>query len=83
MYTIAVCVFSPGQLNDNSLVVGSAIPLTVLIELLQTHKDSSLATFSQLAEHLSKIANVPVRNVSWVTMIKTAKMFNTLGIIQL
>ena len=45
-------------------MVGSAVPLSVLIGLLETNKDSSPATFSQLAHHLSKIANVPVRNVS-------------------
>lgn len=41
----------------------------MLIDLLQTHRDSS-STFSQLADHLSIIANVPVRNVS-VTLCVT------------
>ena len=57
------------QLTDKSLVVGSAIPLSILIELLQTNKDSSPSTFPQLADHLSKIANVPVRNVSSQTLL--------------
>ena len=51
------------QLTDTSLVVGGAIPLNTLVDLLQTHKDRSSATFPQLAEHLAQIANVPVRNV--------------------
>ena len=45
-------------------MVGSAVPLSVLIGLLETNKNSSPSTFSQLAHHLSNIANLPVRNVS-------------------
>ena len=71
VYTIILVYTSPDwpestllQVTESSLVVGSAVPLSVLIELLQTHKDSSPSTFPQLADHLSKIGNVPVRNVS-------------------
>lgn len=53
-------------LTDSSLTVGSAIPLNMLIETLRNNSDRSPSTFYLLADHLSKIANVPVRNVgSW------------------
>jgi xanthine dehydrogenase/oxidase len=65
------------KLSEKSLVVGSAIPLSALIELLETHKDSSPATFSQLAGHLSKVANVPVRNVgSWAGNLMLTHDYN-------
>ena len=64
MYMVYFSPFLIDQLTDTSLVVGSAVALSDLIELLLTHKDSSPTTFSRLADHLTKIASVPVRNVS-------------------
>ena len=42
--------------------MGAAVSLSNLIGLLQANKDKS-SSFEHLANHLSKIANVPVRNV--------------------
>ena len=53
------------QVNDSSLEVGAAVSLSNLIGLLQDNQSKS-TSFEQLANHLLKIANVPVRNVaSW------------------
>ncbi|XP_066268463.1 uncharacterized protein [Branchiostoma lanceolatum] len=47
------------------LVVGSAVSLSILVDLLKTGSDQS-PSYSMLAEHLCKVANVSVRNVgSW------------------
>ena len=51
------------QVTAAGVVVGACVTLSRLIELLQSNKDRS-ASFHCLANHLSKIANVPVRNVS-------------------
>ena len=59
------------QLTNKSLVVGSALSLNVLIDLLHTHNNSSPTTFSRIADHLSNIANVPVRNVSIINIMDT------------
>ena len=53
------------QAGDLSLQVGAAISLSNLIVLLQESQSKS-GSFEQLAGHLLKIANVPVRNIgSW------------------
>ena len=53
------------QVGDSSLQVGAAISLSNLIGLLQENQFKS-ASFEEVANHLSKIANVPVRNIgSW------------------
>jgi len=45
--------------------VGAAVPLSILITQLQANASKS-SSFIPLADHLLKIANVPVRNVgSW------------------
>ena len=51
------------QVTSSSLIVGGAMSLNTLIDILQTNVDKSV-TFSHLSDHLSQIANVPVRNVS-------------------
>ena len=57
------CIFT--QVGDSSLQVGAAISLSNLIGLLQENQSKS-ASFEEIANHLSKIANVPVRNIgSW------------------
>ena len=50
------------QVSDSSLTVGAAVSLSNLIGLLRDNGSKS-SSFEQLANHLSKIANVPVRNV--------------------
>ena len=43
--------------------MGACVTLAQLIEFLQTNSDKS-SSFKQLSDHLLRIANVPVRNVS-------------------
>ena len=50
------------QVGDSSLTVGAAVSLSNLIGLLRDNQSKS-SSFEQLANHLSKVANVPVRNV--------------------
>ena len=50
------------QVGDSSLTAGAAISLSNLIGLLHENGSKS-SSFEQLASHLSRIANVPVRNV--------------------
>jgi xanthine dehydrogenase/oxidase len=53
------------QVGDSSLRVGAVVSLSALIGLLQENQSKS-TSFELLANHLSKIANVPVRNIgSW------------------
>ena len=60
------------QVSDKLVTVGAAVSLSSLITLLQSNTDKS-STFSPLAEHLSKVANVPVRNVgTWTGNIMLA-----------
>lgn len=49
------------QVSASSLTVGAAVSITNLISLLQTNAKKS-PNFVPLAQHLQKIANVPVRN---------------------
>ena len=64
MITMAFCFFC-FQIDDSSLQVGAAVSLSNLIGLLQENESKS-TSFKPLADHLLKIANVPVRNVgSW------------------
>ena len=70
-YIVHVLTYFNMQLTDKSLVVGSALSLNVLIDLLHTHNNSSPTTFSRIADHLSNIANVPVRNVSIINIMDT------------
>ena len=51
------------QFGDSSLTVGAAVSLSNLIGLLRDNQSKSSSSFEQLANHLSRIANVPVRNV--------------------
>ena len=50
------------QVGDSSISVGAAVSLSNLIGLLRDNQSKS-SSFEQLANHLSKVANVPVRNV--------------------
>ncbi|KAL5509791.1 hypothetical protein EMCRGX_G005217 [Ephydatia muelleri] len=53
------------QLTGSSLIVGAAVTLASLIQLLQENQQVS-TNFQYIAEHFLKVANVPVRNVgSW------------------
>jgi xanthine dehydrogenase/oxidase len=53
------------QVRESSVQVGAAISLSALIDLLQENQSKS-TSFEPLASHLSKIANIPVRNIgSW------------------
>ena len=53
------------QVTDSSLTVGAGVSLSVLIAQLQANQSKS-GSFEHLANHLLKIANVPVRNIgSW------------------
>ena len=55
----------PPKVGDSSPQVGAAVSLSNLIGLLQDNQSKS-TSFQQLANHLLKIANVPVRNIgSW------------------
>ena len=45
------------------MFVGSCVTLSQLITFLQENSTKS-TSFEHLADHLAKIANVPVRNVS-------------------
>jgi xanthine dehydrogenase/oxidase len=47
--------------SEKSLTVGAAVSITDLITALHTNADKS-PNFTPLAEHLGKVANVPVRN---------------------
>ena len=48
--------------------MGACVTLAQLIEFLQTNSDKS-SSFKQLSDHLLRIANVPVRNVSSIVII--------------
>ena len=50
------------QVGDSSLIVGSAVSLKKLIDLLQTNTNKS-PNFLPFAKHIQKVANVPVRNI--------------------
>lgn len=53
------------QSSDTYISIGAAVSLNNLIEVLIYYKDKS-STFSHLADHLKKVANMPVRNIaSW------------------
>ena len=57
---------------EKSLVVGAATSLTNLITLLRTNAKKS-PTFLPIADHLSKVANVPVRNLgTWTGNVMLA-----------
>lgn len=51
------------KVEKNSVNFGSGITITKMIEFLEAASDKS-TSFIPLAKHLSKIANVPVRNVA-------------------
>ena len=51
------------QVGDSSLQVGAAVSLSNLIGLFHDNQSKS-ASFEQLTNHLSMIANVPVRNIA-------------------
>ena len=55
--------FSSPQVSDASLTVGAGVSLTKLIALLQSNSSKS-PSFSDMAQHVSKIANTPVRNMA-------------------
>lgn len=60
------------QVSETSLTVGAAISLVNLITSLQANAGKS-SNFAPLAEHLLKIANVPVRNMgTWAGNIMLA-----------
>ena len=50
------------QVGDSSLQVGAAVSLSNLIGQLRDNQSKS-SSFEHMVNHLSKIANVPVRNV--------------------
>ena len=50
------------QVGDSSLQVGAAVSFSNLIGQLRDNQSKS-SSFEHVANHLSKIANVPVRNV--------------------
>ena len=50
------------QVGDSSLQVGAAVSLSNLIGQLRDNQSKS-SSFEHVANHLSKIASVPVRNV--------------------
>ena len=53
------------QVGDSSLQVGAAVSLSNLIGLLRDNQSKS-SSFEEISNHLSKIGNVPVRNIgSW------------------
>jgi len=53
------------QVSSSSLTVGACVSLSELIAQLRLHQEQS-SSYPHLADHLTKIANVPVRNVgSW------------------
>ena len=56
------------QVGDNSVTVGACVTLTQLITFLRANVDKS-ASFKDLSDHLLRIANVAVRNVSCMTLI--------------
>ncbi|ETN61206.1 aldehyde oxidase [Anopheles darlingi] len=56
------------RLEAKMLHIGSGVPLTELIDVLNSAADSNLgfAYCSSLADHLRKVANTPVRNVGTI-----------------
>ena len=65
MHSFLLLLYNLFKVGDSSLQVGAAVSLCNLIGLLQNNQSKS-TSFEQLANHLSKIANVPVRNIgSW------------------
>ena len=59
-------------MSETSLTVGAAVSLTNLITLLQTNAAKS-PNFAPVADHLLKIANVPVRNLgTWAGNVMMA-----------
>jgi xanthine dehydrogenase/oxidase len=53
------------NIENTYISIGSAVPLNQLIDILQVTATKSVS-FQPIADHLKKIANVPVRNIgSW------------------
>ena len=63
-------------LTNGNVTVGSAVTLSELIEMLQ--KDTNDSMHAQLARHLSRVANLQVRNVGgWAGNLCMSKKFPT------